>query len=140
MLPQCVIELLNEAFPAVPISAPTATSGGFSHQTALLTIGEQRCAVKAADTPTKRAELRREAQMLTLLQGRGLPTPALLTLIEASPWTVVVLRASAGVHGLQVLLQAPAEQERMYHALGKMNARCSCGGLRSPRLPTNVAL
>jgi len=134
MLPQSVIELLNRAFPAVPIGAPTTTTGGFSHQTALLLIGEQRCVVKAADTPTKRADLRREAQMLALLQGHGLPTPALLTLVEESPWTVAVQCASAGAHGLQILL-APAEREPLYRALGGLLARVHRMPLTQPPAP-----
>jgi aminoglycoside phosphotransferase (APT) family kinase protein len=135
MLPQSVIELLNSAFPTMSISAPTATVGGFSHQAALLMIGEQRCVVKAADTPTKRADLRREAQMLALLQGRGLPTPALLTLIEQPPWTVAVLHASAGAQGLQILVHAPAEREPMYRALGNLLATVHRMPLAQPPTP-----
>ncbi|MFN8570265.1 MAG: phosphotransferase [Kouleothrix sp.] len=77
MLPNPITERLARAWPALPISAITPTVGGFSHHSALVTIGARRCVLKAAEHPPGRAALRHEARVLTLLQDTGLPAPAL---------------------------------------------------------------
>jgi aminoglycoside phosphotransferase (APT) family kinase protein len=120
MLPPQVIHLLQVAFPSQRIGDLAATTGGFSNITASATIGERRCAIKAATSALKRADVRREAQMLELLRDSGLPAPVLLALAEDDGWTVAVTRFVAGVHGLQVLERAPAELEPLYHALGQL--------------------
>src|SRR3954463_7219755 len=103
MLPAPIINLLQAAFPGQPIGDFAATSGGFSNQTAIATIGARRCVIKAASAALKRADLRREATLLRLLQANDLPIPTLLALVEDHEWTITVTRWLAGEHGLAVL-------------------------------------
>jgi aminoglycoside phosphotransferase (APT) family kinase protein len=88
-----------------------------------VTIGAERCVIKAATAPLKRADVRREARVLGLLRGSGLPVPTLLALAENSEWSVAVTRYLAGEHGLRVLEQAPGELESIYAALGRLLAQ-----------------
>jgi aminoglycoside phosphotransferase (APT) family kinase protein len=122
MIPAEVIELLQTAFPGQQIGDLAPTSGGFSNITAHVTIGDERCVVKAATAPIKRADVRREARVLAQLHASGLPIPALLALAEDEHWTVAVTRFVAGEHGLRVLQRAPTELEPLYSALGRLLA------------------
>jgi aminoglycoside phosphotransferase (APT) family kinase protein len=115
--------LLQAAFPGQPIGDIAATTGGFSNLTALATIGAERCAIKAAASALKRADVRRETQLLRLLQGSGLPIPTLLASIESDTWTIGVTRFVAGEHGLALLERAPDQLDTMYQALGRLLAR-----------------
>jgi aminoglycoside phosphotransferase (APT) family kinase protein len=122
LVPQPVVDLLALTFPGAPIGDAAPTFGGFSNRTAALTIGGQRCVVKAADTPLKREDVRPEARVLELLRGSGLPCPALLALAESEAWTVAVQRAVPGDNGLSFLNGAPHEIERIFPALGQLLA------------------
>jgi hypothetical protein len=122
MMPAAVGNLLKTAFSEIVFQDITPTSGGFSNLTLAATIDGQRCIVKAASTPLKRDDMRREARVLTLLRDHDLPLPTLLTLVEDDTWTVAMTRAVEGDHGLHVLAQAPDELERLYHALGQVLA------------------
>src|SRR5690242_17550587 len=106
MIPAHILNLLLTAFPHQPIGDLAATSGGFSNLTAVATIGAQRCVIKAAAAPLKRGDLRREAQVLRLLQASDLPIPVLLATIDDQGWTIAVTRFVAGQHGLAVLERA----------------------------------
>jgi aminoglycoside phosphotransferase (APT) family kinase protein len=117
MLPQPALDLLTSAVGAPGELAPAF--GGFSHHSALATIGGRRCVVKAAEAAPKRADLRHEARVLALLRGSGLPAPALIALAEDAVWTVEVLGFVPGANGLHMLASAPAELERVYGALGR---------------------
>ncbi|HEU5102891.1 MAG TPA: phosphotransferase [Roseiflexaceae bacterium] len=123
MLPTPILNLLRSAFPGQPIGDVAATSGGFSNLTLAAAIGEERCVIKAATAPLKRADVRREAQALRLLHGRDLPAPALLALVEDDAWTIAVTRYVAGEHGLEVLSRAPEQLDALYHALGRLLAQ-----------------
>jgi aminoglycoside phosphotransferase (APT) family kinase protein len=123
MIPAQILNLLQAAFPNQAIGDVAATTGGFSNLTAIVTIGAERCAIKAAAAPLKRDDVRREAQMLGLLQASGLPIPTLLAIIEDDAWTIAVTRWIAGEHGLRVLERAPEELEPLYLALGQLLAR-----------------
>jgi aminoglycoside phosphotransferase (APT) family kinase protein len=123
MIPVHLLNLLSSAFLNQPIDAVAATSGGFSNLTLIATIGGERCVVKAATAPLKRADVRRDAQALRLLAGRDLPIPALLALVEDHAWTVAVTRFVAGEHGLDVLAGAPEQLDGLYLALGRLLAR-----------------
>jgi aminoglycoside phosphotransferase (APT) family kinase protein len=123
MIPAPVIGLLQATFPGRRIGDLAATSGGFSNLTAAVTIGAERCAIKAATAPLKRADVRREARVLELLAGSGLAAPALLALAENDEWTVAVTRFVLGEHGLRVLERAPEQLEPIYAALGRLLAR-----------------
>jgi len=118
MLPQPALDLLAHHYGAPP-GELAPTFGGFSHHSALATIGRRRCVVKAAEAAPKRADLRHEARVLALLRGSGLPAPALLALAEDAAWTVEVLKFVPGANGLHMLASAPAELERVYGALGR---------------------
>ena len=114
------LDLLSSAFPGAPIGDLAPTSGGFSHQSAYATIGGERCVVKAARAAHRRAALRREARILQVLSGSGLPAPTLLALAEDGDATVEVQSFVAGVPGLQVLAETPADLEQIYGALGRL--------------------
>jgi aminoglycoside phosphotransferase (APT) family kinase protein len=122
MLPTDVVRLLQAAFPGESIGQFAATSGGFSNLTAITTIGDRRCVIKAAAATLKRADVRREAALLRLLPADTLPIPRLLALIEDDEWSVVVTGWLPGQHGLAVLAQAPNQLEAIYHALGQLLA------------------
>ena len=122
MLPSEVIHLLRAAFPGQPLGGAAPTSGGFSNLTAIISIGEQRCVIKAATAMLKRADVRREAALLRLLHTSDLPIPRLLALIEDETWTIGVTGWLAGEHGLAVLERAPAQLEAIYPALGQLLA------------------
>jgi aminoglycoside phosphotransferase (APT) family kinase protein len=123
MLPTPILNLLGSAFPNQPIGDVAATSGGFSNLTAIATVGGQRCVIKAATAPLKRADVRREAQVLGLLRARDLPTPELLALVEDEDWTIAVTRFVEGEHGLALLSRAPEQLDALYHALGHLLAQ-----------------
>jgi aminoglycoside phosphotransferase (APT) family kinase protein len=126
------LDLLATAFPNAPIGDLTPTSGGFSHQSAYVTIDADRCVVKAANIAHRRVALRREAHMLQLLRGSGLPTPALLALAEDDGWTIEVQSYVAGSPGLQVLTEKPADLEQIYDELGRLLAAIHGTGLAAP--------
>jgi aminoglycoside phosphotransferase (APT) family kinase protein len=134
MIPAPVINLLQSAFPGQPIGDFAATTGGFSNLTAIVTIGAQRCVIKAAATALKRADVRREATTLRLLQAIDLPFPSLLALVEDDRWTIAVTRWVAGEHGLAVLERAPEQLESLYRALGLLLAKVHRTPLATPAL------
>jgi aminoglycoside phosphotransferase (APT) family kinase protein len=127
-----VLDLLATVFPGAPIGDLAPTTGGFSHQSAYVTIGGQRCVVKAASLSQRRSTLRREARALKLLSGSGLPVPTLLALAEDDDWTVEVQGFIAGAHGLRVLAEAPADLERVYRELGQLLAALHSAPLPDP--------
>lgn len=94
------------------------TFGGFSNLTVSATLAGQRCIIKAATVPAKRAGIRREAALLEALRGSGLPVPVLLTFAEDATWTVAVMLELPGVNGLRVLANAPAALPDVFAALG----------------------
>ena len=134
MIPAHILSLLQAAFPGQPIGDFAATTGGFSNLTAIVTIGAQRCVIKAAATVLKRADVRREATMLRLLQTSDLPFPSLLALVEDDRWTIAVTRWVAGEHGLAVLEHAPEQLGSLYQALGRLLARVHRTPLATPAL------
>src|SRR5262245_60428467 len=121
MLPDQVLALVAAAFPGQPIGDVTPTEGGFSHHTALATIGARRCAIKAATDGAKRADVRHEARMLALLGRHALPSPELLALRESDAWTVTVCHAIAGRNGIH-LYQQPELLVQAYRELGDLLA------------------
>jgi aminoglycoside phosphotransferase (APT) family kinase protein len=136
MIPPPILTLLQSAFPGQPIGDLAATFGGFSNLTAIVTIGAQRCVIKAAENELKRADVQREAVMLRLLAHGGLPIPELLALAENDRWTLAVTRWVAGEHGLAMLGSTPAQLEAIYHALGLLLANIHRTPLAAPaRVP-----
>jgi aminoglycoside phosphotransferase (APT) family kinase protein len=127
-----VLDLLSSTFPGAPIGDLAPTTGGFSHHTVYVTIGGERCVVKAAEAAHRRISLRREARILQLLHGSDLPAPALLALAEDDCWTVEAQRFVAGAHGLQVLADTPADLELVYGALGRLLAAVHSVRLTAP--------
>ncbi|KAB8145525.1 phosphotransferase [Chloroflexia bacterium SDU3-3] len=117
MLPPEVRLLVAQAFGgALPLDL-AATYGGFSNLTLAATVGGQRCIVKAAQTPFKRADLRNEATMLSLLGSSGLAIPPLLAHAADERWTVVVTGWCPGENGLQTLAAMPEALPEVYAAL-----------------------
>jgi len=135
MLPDHVLALVAAAFPGQAIGEVTSTEGGFSHHTALATIGARQCAIKAATDGAKRADVRHEAHMLALLGGHALPSPELLALRESDAWTVTVCNAIAGRNGIH-LYQQPELLTRAYRELGQLLASVH----RTPIAPPNPNL
>jgi aminoglycoside phosphotransferase (APT) family kinase protein len=121
MLPDQVLELVAAAFPGQPVGEVTPAEGGFSHHTAIATIGARRCAIKAASGAAKRADVRHEARMLALLGGRQLPCPQLLALTENDTWSVAISAAVAGRAGIH-LYQQPNLLAGAYRELGELLA------------------
>src|SRR5262245_55444876 len=148
-----VLDLVAATFPGAPIGDLAPTTGGFSHHSAYVTIGGQRCVLKAADVTHPREALRHEARILQLLCGSGLPAPPLVALAEDDGWTVEVQGFVAGAPGLELLAEAPGDLDRLYDALGRLLAavhsaplatpdprvRCACASTPLAALP-NLAL
>lgn len=132
MLPNSITERLARAWPALPISAITPTVGGFSHHSALVTIGARRCVLKAAEHPPRRAALRHEARVLTLLQGTGLPAPALVGLLDDNDWTIMVMPMLPGASGVTIYAQPAPVQRAAVGALARLLASVHQSPLRPP--------
>src|SRR5690242_7889304 len=113
--------MLAGAFAGAPIADIAPTVGGFSHRSAVATIGGQRYVVKAAEAAPKRDALRHEARILGMLSGLGLAAPSLHALLEGQRWTAEVLRFAAGTPGLGLLADGAA-LEPVYAALGRLLA------------------
>jgi aminoglycoside phosphotransferase (APT) family kinase protein len=122
LLPQTVLTLLHQTFPGAIFADIAPTSGGFSHRTALLTIDGRRCVIKATDAPGRRADVRREAHVLRLLRGSGLPIAPLVALAEDATWIVAVTEAINGVNGITLFAGEQTELEAIYTALGRLLA------------------
>ena len=125
------LELLAETFPGTPIGGLAPTTGGFSHQSAYVTIGEEPCVVKAASISHRRMALRREARILQVLSGSSLPAPAPIALAEDDGWTVEVQRFVAGTPGLQLLAETPGDLGQIYESLGRLLAAIHSAPLAS---------
>ena len=117
LLPAPVHQLVSRALGG-PIADLAPTYGGFSNLTLFATVGGRRCVIKAATTPAKRADVRREAALLPLLAAQGLPSPPLLAFAEDADWSVAVTAALPGRNGLQLLADAPEALPAIYEALG----------------------
>lgn len=113
--------LLAAAFAGQAVAELAPTEGGYSHQTMFATIGGRRCVVKAATSPAKRTDVRRDARVLVLLEGQRLPTPHLLALCEDADWTVAVTAALGGHSGMR-LYDQPAALAAAYRELGALLA------------------
>jgi aminoglycoside phosphotransferase (APT) family kinase protein len=132
LLPKRVEELLRAAFPAAPIADLAPTFGGFSNLTCSLRLGGVAHIIKAASLPAKRADLRREARVLALLAGTGLPIAPLAALLESEELTVEVLGHMPGENGLRRMGDPPAALAHMYAKLGTLLAHVHA--LALPRL------
>jgi aminoglycoside phosphotransferase (APT) family kinase protein len=131
-LPQPAVDLLAAAFPAEPLAEPAPTFGGFSHHSAIVTLGARRAVVKAARSAPKRADLRREARILGLLGATGLPAAPILALLEDDIWTVEVIGFVEGVPGLHMLSEMPGDLPSAYSALGCLLAAIHQTPLAAP--------
>lgn len=123
MIPDAVLQIVAAAFPGEPVTDLAPTFGGFSNRTVAARIGEARVVIKAASSPPKRADVRREARVLSLLRGSALPAPELLALGEDGEWTVAVTRALAGEPGLRLYERPPESLAGSFAALGAALAR-----------------
>lgn len=132
ILPEPVLARIAAAFPASPPADMAPTSGGFSHHSAFATIGAHRCVVKAAALPAKRADLRREAAVLRLLAGRGLPAPTLLALLDDAEWTIALTLARPGAPGVALYAAPLAERYAAVGALAELLAQVHQAALPPP--------
>lgn len=132
-IPKPVADLLAAAFPGTPTSSPGPTVGGFSNLTLTVTIGRERCVLKAAEEPARRQDLRREALVLALLRGRSLGAPKVLAFAEGGGWAVLVTRRRPGVPGLTLYQRPPEALLPACEALGRALARLHALALPPPR-------
>lgn len=122
MLPESVRAHVQAAFPGVSIHYLSPTEGGFSHYSAVVMVGAQRCVLKSATLAAKRADLRHEAAILQALAGRGLPVPPLVALLDTGEATVELLEALPGTSGITVYSRSPAELRAALAALANLLA------------------
>lgn len=109
MLPDAVRAQIQAAFPNTSLHYLSPTEGGFSHYSAVVMVGSQRCVVKSATLAPKRADLRHEAAILQALAGSGLPVPSLVALLDTDESTVELLAALPGTSGITVYSRPTAE-------------------------------
>lgn len=132
MLSKTMLSLLEAAFPGQPVDELAPTVGGYSHQTLHVTIGGERCVLKLASEPLKRAALRHEARVLALIAPLALPAPRVLACAENEEATLMVTRALPGENGIQLLGSAPEALGEVYHTLGQVVARIHAAPLAPP--------
>lgn len=131
-LPAPVIDLLAAALPGAPVTALTPTVGGFSNLSVAARIGGVPCVVKAASAPAKIADLRREAHVLALLQGRRLGAPAPVAFAEGGGFAVLVTRRRPGRPGITLYGGAPETIAPACAALGSALARLHAAPIDPP--------
>lgn len=131
-LPQPLLDLLESAFAGQEVRVGGPTTGGFSNLSFFARVGGRRCVVKAAQREVKRADLRREAQVLGLLSGRGLRAAALVALVEDDAWTALVTTRRAGAPGMLLYAGPPADLAAPLEALGARLARLHALELAAP--------
>jgi aminoglycoside phosphotransferase (APT) family kinase protein len=123
MLPDRIAALLAATFPESQVSDVAPTSGGFSNLTLYLTIGGAAYVLKAADTPARRIDVRREARVLQLLAGCGLPVAECHAFAEDAGASLTVMPALPGVNGIALYGGDPAARIAAYRELGALLAR-----------------
>lgn len=131
-LPLPVAALLARALPGAAISDLVPTVGGFSNLTLAARIGGRRCVLKATDDPARRADLQREARILSLLRDRRLGTPALLAQAEDADWFLLIIARRPGRPGITLYSDTPAQLALPYRALGRALARLHRAALAPP--------
>lgn len=134
-LPPPLTALLANTFPGATLTNLAPTVGGFSNLTLAARLNGQPCVLKAASASARRADLRREAAILRLLQGRRLGAPSLLAQAEASDWTLLVTARRPGRPGITLYVRPPAQLVPAYHALGRTLARLHRSVLAPPPGP-----
>jgi aminoglycoside phosphotransferase (APT) family kinase protein len=132
ILPGPVQALLEAAFPETPIRHPAPTFGGFSNLTIALSLGDKPFVLKAATVSQKRADLRREAMILTTLAGHGLPVASLHRLLESEAWTVELLPLLPGENAIRRLTDPPETLLPLFAQLGELLARVHTLPLPAP--------
>ncbi|HMO59924.1 MAG TPA: phosphotransferase [Roseiflexaceae bacterium] len=123
MIPAQLASLLQATFPGAQLSAPQPTSGGFSNLTIRLMIDATPVIVKAAEHPDKRADIRREVQILCMLAGRGLPLPHCLAFAEDASYTANVMALLPGSNGIALYANDTASRLAAYTQLGALLAK-----------------
>jgi aminoglycoside phosphotransferase (APT) family kinase protein len=131
-LPPPLTALLADTFPGATLTSLAPTVGGFSNLTLAVRLNGRACVLKAASAPARRADLRREAAMLRMLQGRHLGAPPLLAHAEADDWTLLVTARRPGRPGITLYIRPPAQLVPAYHALGRTLSRLHRSTLAPP--------
>lgn len=122
------------AFPGAPVSDLRQTTGGFSHRSAIVTIGWERCVVKWAEQPGRRDDLRREAAVLDAIGG-SLPVPHLIALVDDERVTATIARFVPGAHGIAWYSDSPIRLIRACEDLGTTLRRVHRSGYESAYEP-----
>lgn len=131
-LPPPVADLLAAAFPGAPVAGLAPAVGGFSNLTLRATIAGAPCVLKAASRPAKRADLRREARALALLDGRRLGAPRALAFREGGGWSLLVTARRPGAPGLSLYGAPAAAIAPACAALGRALARLHAAPIAPP--------
>ncbi|MBK9940005.1 MAG: hypothetical protein IPP13_00030 [Kouleothrix sp.] len=134
MLPNSITERLARAWPALPISAITPTVGGFSHHSALGTIGARRCVLKAAEHPPRRGPAPRGARAHAATKAPACRRRRWLACSDDSDWTIMVMPMLPGASGVTTSRAARTGAARGGLALARacsrrfINRRCGLPG------------
>lgn len=131
-LPPPLAALLSNTFPGATLTNVAPTVGGFSNLTLAVRLNGRPCVLKATSAPARRADLRREAAMLRMLQGHRLGAPSLLAHAEAGDWTLLVTARRPGLPGITLYARPLAQIVPAYHAFGRTLARLHRSVLAPP--------
>ncbi len=103
IVPMAVLDTVRALTGSAEIGTPSATFGGNSNLSFFTRIDGRDLVVKAATSPLKRDDLRREARILSRLadlDGSSLPVPVLVAHGEGDGVTLTALDVLIGEHGL----------------------------------------
>ncbi len=110
---------IERAFPDEVLGAATPTFGGYSNLSVVLPLGARLVVAKIAHTQAKRADVRREAYVLRLLQGSALPIPHLIALLEAENNTIELLDYIDGTNGMRFFGAHQEQLPALFAAVGQ---------------------
>lgn len=118
-LPPPVAALVAAALPGRKVELLAPTVGGFSNLSLLARVGGTPCVLKAAERPAKRADLAREARVLTMLAGRRLRAPRPIAFATGAGWSLLVTARRPGTPGLRLYAGPAAALNAPLIALGR---------------------
>lgn len=102
-----LLDWLRRHHPGVTIEPLADTLGGFSHTTLVVSIGGVPCVAKGGTIDTRREDIRREAEALTLATAAALPAPRLLALLDDDHTTVLLTGHLPGQAGVTLYQATP---------------------------------
>ncbi len=118
VVPAGVVDAVRDVTGIAALGPTLPTVGGFSNLSFRVVIANRLSVVKAATMPLKRADLRREARVLSVLNtydNQSIPTPKIVAHGDHGDWTVTVFDEVPGENGLTFLSR---------RSLGYVRQRC----------------